>query len=145
MNVATCSQYRQYNNTSPARKCRIIEQHQTPRVTHEITRTNGRFPCVRIRKGSAVVLQSHRSAYNRQAYSTAVGLHGSSFQLFAWLGWQMSYPIPGGSPTHLTLRRRSPRPGDYRHACGRRRVPIHLVFDKPLKESRFEAICDETC
>jgi hypothetical protein len=24
-------------------------------------------------------------------------------------------------------------------------VPIHLVFDKPLKESRFEAMCGETC
>ena len=57
----------------------------------------------------------------------------------------MSYPIPqdhSGSPTLHERHTCSPVAS---HACGISHVPIHLVVDKPLKESRFEAICSETC
>ena len=47
-------------------------------------------------------------------------------------------PISGYADAHLGSAIDS-------HLCGIRQVPIHLVFDKPLKESRSEGRCSDAC
>ena len=67
------------------------------------------------------------------------------FNFSLWLGWQISYPIQAGEgPTSGYVGTRLSSAAD-NHLCGIGHIPIPLVFDKPLKESCFGAICSETC